>query len=231
MKKFILLIFLFSNILASGLPSGYYEIKNTKQMKEYFFNFFDKLATKQNNLILEDRKFVKSFYIQKDAESKDSIEYKRFKTIQKRYKLKDSDSLAIYLKHIDILPNSLVLVQAAVESGWGKSRFVKEANNIFGQWTWSGKGLIPKSRDTGKTHKIKIFNSLESAVRGYMINLNKGWGYKALRDIRENMRNNNQSISSIPLANSLINYSQKKEVYTKLLVKMILQNKLQRFDK
>ena len=34
-------------------------------------------------------------------------------------------------------PTSIVLAQAAIESGWGSSRFYKEANNVFGVWSYS----------------------------------------------------------------------------------------------
>lgn len=200
-------------------------------MKNYFFNFMDNLITKQNNIILSQRKFIKYFYHKKDTETNNIHEYRKFKLIQKRYKLKDTDTLEKYLKSIDIIPNSLVLAQAAVESGWGKSRFVKQANNIFGQWTWTGKGLIPKSRDAGAKHKIKIFNSLEASVKGYMVNLNLGWGYKEFRNLRAKMRKNKTALSGLYLAKTLINYSQKKAKYTKLLATMIRQNDLKRFDK
>ena len=38
------------------------------------------------------------------------------------------------LARIDILPPSLVLAQAAEESGWASSRFTIEGNAFFGQW-------------------------------------------------------------------------------------------------
>ena len=39
------------------------------------------------------------------------------------------------------------LAQAAKESGWGTSRFALEGNAIFGQWTWTGRGIEPLLRD------------------------------------------------------------------------------------
>lgn len=46
---------------------------------------------------------------------------------------------------MDILPPSLALAQAAEESGWGTSRFAREGNALFGQWTTDPdvKGLVP----------------------------------------------------------------------------------------
>ncbi len=229
--RFILITFLLAySLLANGFPAEYYKIKNSQAMKNYFFNFMYKIAKQQNKYILEDREFIKANYYKHNTFEKDSCQYNKIKTIKNRYKLKDTDSLEKYLSRIDIIPNSLVIVQAAVESGWGKSRFTKEANNIFGQWTWTGKGLIPRKRDEGKKHKIKIFGSLEGAVRGYMLNLNTNQAYKELRKLRVKIRKYKAPLSGLAFSRTLINYSQIKEEYTKLLGIMIVKNHLQRFD-
>ena len=45
------------------------------------------------------------------------------------------------LMRMDIVPPSLALAQAAEETGWGTSRFVREGNALFGQYTYkSGDG-------------------------------------------------------------------------------------------
>ena len=60
----------------------------------------------------------------------------------REYKVKKSDFKEL-LKRMDIIPVSIALAQAAKESGWGTSRFALEGNAIFGQWTWTGKGIEP----------------------------------------------------------------------------------------
>ena len=232
MIKHIICSVYFLNILnGMGLPSTYYKIKDLNASKEYFFTYISKLALAQNRYILQDREFVKYFYFKKNITPRVNKEQKRFLRITKRYKLKTNDSLLKYLFHIDIIPISLVLGQAAVESGWGKSRFVRQANNIFGQWTWNGRGLTPKNRDAGAKHQIKIFDSMDDAVRGYMINLNLSWGYKEFRILRASMRKENKKLTGFELSKTLLNYSQKREAYTKLLATIIARNNLKRFDK
>jgi Bax protein len=215
---------------AYGLPDEYYKIKDTKQMKKYFFNYIKTISDVQKNDILNDRKFVTEFYSKKDTADKTSDEYKRFKAIQKRYKRKDKDSLDEYLKYIDVIPTSLVVAQAVLESGWGKSRFVKKANNIFGQWTYSEKGIKPLTRNKGAKHLIKIFDSMEHSVRGYMINMNLGWGYKGLRDQRAKIRKAGENVTGLSIVDQLVNYSQGREKYTKKLAKLIKRNKLYLYD-
>ncbi len=230
-KYIVTFILLITTLNSMGLPSTYYKIKDTNAAKEYFFTYMSKIAYTQNQYILDDRAFMKRFFNKRNITTKVNKDHKRFTKILKRYKLNTNDTLSKYLLHIDTIPVSLVLAQAAIESGWGKSRFIREGNNVFGQWTWSGKGLVPKSRDVDKKHRIKIFASIDSAVRGYMLNLNISWAYKDLRTLRANLRKNKKIVSGSSLATTLINYSQKKEEYTKLLDIIIARNSLKRFDK
>jgi Bax protein len=229
MKKLLVILLLSIFVFANSFPKHYYDIKDTKKMKSVFFDFIKKLAIEENGNILYDRKFIQTYYL--DIKTiKDKTILTQFNQIKKRYELKDNASLQDYLKAIDIIPVSLIMAQSAIESGWGKSRFTKEANNIFGQWTWSGKGLIPKQRDIGKIHRIKIFGSLDAAVRGYMLNLNSNNAYKELRELREKIRKYKAPLSGLAFSKTLINYSAIKEKYTKLLAIMIVKNHLERFD-
>ncbi|GIR13685.1 MAG: hypothetical protein CM15mP23_22600 [Cryomorphaceae bacterium] len=54
--------------------------------------------------------------------------------LKKDYKCHTCKELLLRLK---THPTSIVLAQAAIESGWGTSRFYNEANNIFGVWSYS----------------------------------------------------------------------------------------------
>ncbi|MCK5293269.1 MAG: glucosaminidase domain-containing protein [Arcobacteraceae bacterium] len=231
MKHILYLIFISINVLSMGLPSEYYKIKDTKKMKQYFISYILDITKKENNKILRDRYFIKNIYPNISRIPKYSRNYKRFESITKRYKLSNKSTFKDYLKTIDVIPNSLVIAQAIVESGWGKSRFTKQANNIFGQWTWSGKGLTPINRDAGKKHMIKIFPSIKDSVKGYMINLNLGWGYKEFRTLRVKIRKNRKEPTGIVLSDTLINYSQKREKYVKILKNLIKRNKLIQYDR
>ena len=59
---------------------------------------------------------------------------------------------------MDVIPVSIALAQAAKESGWGTSRFALEGNAIFGQWTWTGKGIEPLEKKTPISQDFKISN-------------------------------------------------------------------------
>lgn len=46
------------------------------------------------------------------------------------------DYLNLHLLHRDRVQKYIILPMAVLETGWGKSRFAKEANNLFGIRTW-----------------------------------------------------------------------------------------------
>jgi Bax protein len=131
-----------------------------------------------------------------------------------------------YYKRIDVIPTSLALAQAALESGWGKSRFAREANNLFGHWTYSGVGLMPQNRAIGKTHMIRIFGSLQKSVNSYMLNLNTNEAYSLFREKRFKARESDAKFGGMEAASTMINYSEQKEEYIKMLKEMIIQNNL-----
>jgi len=115
---------------------------------------------------------------------------KWLKQLGNRYKAyqKKSDFLALkkeLLNRVNSVDPALALAQAALESGWGSSRFTREANNIFGIWTYDKSiGLVPKNRDINKKHFIRVFADLDESVSHYMYNLNTHSAYEKFRNIR-----------------------------------------------
>jgi len=124
----------------------------------------------------------------------------------------------------------LALAQGAVESAWGKSRFVREANNIFGHWTYSENGLIPNNREEGKTHRIRIFNSLQDSVNAYVLNLNRNKAYKKFRQKRYQARVEGKKFDGLMGAKTMINYSGIREKYIKILISIIKKERLLKYD-
>jgi Bax protein len=101
---------------------------------------------------------------------------------------------------------------------------------LFGQWCFSkGCGMVPSSRDSGKSHEVAKFDSVNHAVRAYIKNLNTNSAYQKLRDIRADIRSKNAEITGIALAQTLTEYSEEREKYITKVTKFINQNKLQRF--
>jgi len=235
-RSFFILAFTFTfvgitSVFAAGMPNSYYEITSNKKQKEVFFNYLYTLVEKENLRILEERSLIENVLgnniLKIDYKSKD---FAKLLKLQKKYRVKSFLSKKDFLEKIDIVPPALALAQAAVESGWGKSRFVKEANNIFGHWTYGKVGLIPLSRNEGAKHKIRIFSSLQRSIRAYMFNLNSNRAYKDFRDQRVSLRRQELSPEGSKLSQTMINYSGIGKKYLVILESMINQQNLSKFD-
>ena len=229
------LLFLASSVLgfAKGLPQEYYQIKNTKKSKAYFFDYIYKLNEQENMRILADREFVKSILSGNIlAINFEAPAFKRLLEIKKRYRIKSLYSLENYLRKIDIVPPAMAIAQAAVESGWGRSRFIKEANNIFGHWTYNPSiGMMPENRDEGATHFIRIFKTLQDSISAYMLNLNRNRAYKEFQNKRYELREQGIKPDGLKLSQTMLNYSGIGHDYLGILKNVIEKNKLLEFDK
>ena len=213
-------------IYLTKLPKDLKTLGDTKKKRELFIKILLPLILDVNNKINEDRK--KLF----------KILGKNFNTVGERvwlkrrfkeYKIEDKD-LAKLKMRMDIIPVSIALAQAANESGWGTSRFALEGNALFGQWTWSKKGISPKNKDPNKTHKILQFQILKASVRAYKNNLNTHKAYQEFREERAKIRENNETIDGLKLTKYLKNYAQIGEKYVAILEDIINKNSLTDFD-
>ncbi len=123
-------------------------------------------------------------------------------------------------------PASVVLGQAALESGWGSSRFFKEGNNVFGIWSYQAgedriKALV--GRDSTNIY-VRSYVSIEESVEDYFETIARVNAYKEFRQERFTSKN---SIELIPLLNR---YSEIGDVYTNKLKQLIESNDLTKYD-
>lgn len=133
----------------------------------------------------------------------------------------------ILLRRVDEVPAALVLAQAANESAWGTSRFAREANNLFGLWTYKKDlGMVPAQRMEGAKHFVRVFPDLRSSVRVYLFNLNIGHAYVDMRRARAAMRGAGIEFDAESLAEGLLRYSERGEEYVAEIRAMISSNGL-----
>jgi Bax protein len=139
------------------------------------------------------------------------------------YKTKNFDEL---LKRMIPPPVSLVIAQAALESGWGSSRFFKEANNVFGIWSFSeNDDRIPanESRD-GNSIFLKKYDNLLGSVKDYHLLLASAPIYSEFRDCIQRENNVFELIWYLRL------YSEKRDQYVIMLRNVIVANELTNYE-
>ncbi len=213
-------------IRLSLLPNEIKQIESSKKRKNLFIQIILPLILEENNLILLDRKRLFSI-LNKNNNSKKEISWLNRKFKQYGVLNKDIPTLKI---RMDIVPVSLAIAQAAKETGWGTSRFALEGNALFGQWTWSGDGIKPAGAESDTKHKVMKFKVLKASVRAYQRNLNTHSSYKNFRQLRAQLRDDNEKLDSLLLAEQLDNYAETGKEYTKILKQIINQNSLKDFD-
>ena len=138
------------------------------------------------------------------------------------------DELAV---RVDEVPVSLVLAQAANESGWGTSRFAREGNALFGQWSFGGSGMLPEEqRESLGEYRVAAFESPLLSVIAYMRNLNTHSAYARLRELRAQARAEGEIARGYALAGGLDRYSERGQEYVDEIRSMIEYNDLEETD-
>jgi len=214
-------------IYLTKLPKDLKTLGDTKTKRELFIKIVLPLILHENEKIIDDRKRLFKI-LGKNFNSPGEKVWlnRRFK----EYKIEDKD-LAELKMRMDIIPVSIAVAQAANESGWGTSRFALEGNALFGQWTWSKKGISPKNKDPNQSHKILQFQILKASVRAYKNNLNTHNAYKEFREVRAKLRQSGTTITGLALIKYLKRYASIGEKYTKIIEGIMVQNSLTDFDK
>jgi len=122
-------------------------------------------------------------------------------------------------------PVSIVLAQAALESGWGESRFFEQANNVFGVWSFNPAEPRVKAYENreGQEVYVKKYDSLIESVDDYFLTIARG-PFLQFRHARQ--LNDDPTM----LVNYLSRYSEQGEEYTRRLLEVIEKNGLRRYD-
>ena len=119
------------------------------------------------------------------------------------------------------IPKELIIAQAAIETGWGKSRFANEGNNLFGIRTFNkdSKWLLPITWDQTKWigWGVKVYETRCDSVKDYVRILNEVFAYEEFRLARE------EGADVYQLADTLTAYATRKN-YTTLIKQVIKHN-------
>ena len=119
------------------------------------------------------------------------------------------------------VPKVLIIAQAALETGWGTSRFANEGNNLFGIRTFNkdDEWLLPITWDQNKWigWGVKVYETKCDSVRDYVRIINEVWAYEELRKVRDN------GGDVYEMADHLTLYAS-KPTYTKLVKQLIKYN-------
>lgn len=228
----------------SSFPIGWTEIPTVAERKALFFKTFLPLVLRVNEAITADRAILMEMrdrlslgVIPSAGEMDWLIDLATLYRVLPPEASEDGTAVALtlddldtLLTRVDIIPPSMAMAQAVEESGWGRSRFAREGNAMFGQYTWSDNGIIPQDRRSGDSHRIRSFDSLLQSVASYALNLNSHPAYGEFRAERARMRGNGTLPDGRELVSTLTHYSEVPWAYMRNLRTTIDANDLRDFD-
>ena len=118
------------------------------------------------------------------------------------------------------VPKELIVAQAAIETGWGQSRFANEGNNLFGIRTWNKDEpyLLPIPWTEWPGWGVKVYETRCDSVRDYLRILNEVFAFSEFRQARDSGIDD-----GIVLADYLSQYASNQN-YTELVKKVIKYN-------
>ena len=218
-------------IIFSSLPDDFMEIQPVNERKKLFINTLLPIIYAENLKILEDRKKILDWWSESQGEnfSRDFWPAWLFE-LSEKYDAVDSNLGNLLIK-VDVIPISMALSQAAIESGWGTSRYLREGNAVYGQYTFEkNKGIEPAKRDSSQKFFIRKFENLSESTKSYFKNINTHLAYASLREERKKLRMNGEVLSGLKLADFLTSYSERKQEYVKDVKKIIESNNFMKFD-
>jgi len=207
-------------------------IDNVQARKQAFFEFLAPRVVAENRRVLEARARLLEIEAAHERGRPPSwLDHRWLRRLAAEYAVQwQPDALDSVLerltRRVDVVPPALALVQAATESGWGRSRFAIEANNLFGHWCYErGCGLVPEARVDGARHEVAAFDSVRDAIARYVHNLNTHDAYRPFRRLRDAQRSRGERPSAAVLVDGLIRYSERRGAYVEDIRSTIRSNR------
>ena len=195
-------------------------VLDVQNKKQAFINIMLPSILLAKHQLEENR--IKVLALEKKREPLSDEEERYIANLKKDYKCHTSKEL---LLRLSTHPTSIVLAQAAIESGWGTSRFYKEANNVFGIWSYSENELRIKAMEDreGKSVYVRKYDVLPESIISYFKTIARG-PYSEFRTAREKISEVSVLISYLEV------YSELREEYVKRLDQLIQYNNFEKYD-
>jgi len=186
-NKFLLILLSILIVYGTGtfFPNPYIKYKLRLQAENFYTNW-------ANNLGLNEPSFEYNNDIQFVTAVRKCVDWVNFET-----------------PRFERVPIEMIVAQAALESGWGTSRFAKEGNNLFGIRTYDKDvpHMLLEGRTKWKGWGVRVFPTKCQSVKFFVELLNKHHAYEEFRDTRRNMILWDQPLDPKKLIKTLTSYS------------------------
>ena len=185
-------------------------------MKQFWYNF--KIVLNTLAFVIVVLSFVGIYHyhtIQVEAKERTLVELPDFEHTNNQQFLDNVNQCVDYIYHntSDIFPVSreLLLAQAALESGWGTSRFAREGHNLFGMRTYDLQEPHMLPSNSPKKWGVKVYMHECDSVLHYINTLNNGTAFEKYQQLRKKGEND-----PIKLLHTLDSYAADKNYFAKV---------------
>jgi len=209
-----------------NFPKGLTDVEKmtTDQRVAAFTQTVLPLIQAENNKILSERtRLIRDIKYIKSGKKLPQEENTWVYALTQKY---GEDNLYDLLEKIDIIPPSIALAQAAIESTWGQDEKTRSSNAFYGQKSWAKSGGV----EGPYGERYRAFDTPNQSIAAYMTNLNTHDAYDDFRTARAAIRKSGKPITGLPLVPKLINYTDTGKAYPQKLASMIKGRGLQKYD-
>ncbi len=199
----------------TNFPKDIRQVKCVCTKKALFLQTLLPIILHVNEEILAEReKLLNLFQLVEAGESLGPEDTSWLQELAEKYKLRRADFAELKLR-VDVIPPSMALGQAVIESGWGHSYAAREKNSPYGMTV---------------SDEVKFYQSLHESTWSYVRNLNSHRAYREMRMTRAKQRAQGKIPDGHTLMGDLIRYSERGGAYIEEVRLTITHNKLALLD-
>jgi Bax protein len=196
---------------------------NDDKKKKYISILLPAILVVKHNLLNEKTRTEKLWMRLKAKERINHSDSVFLQSIYEKYK---TENLAEINERQHLHPNSIVLAQSILETGWGNSRFFLKGNNAFGIWSYNRMDdrMAASTSREGIVIYLRKYDNIAGSVEDYFLTLANSWAFDEFRDKRY------ESSNPYELIWYLNKYSELRNDYVKKVGEIIIQNNLTQYD-
>lgn len=208
---------LYPKLFLKKFPADYNTLDDETKRNALFIKILAPLMLKLNEDLLAERQEILDIASRfKQNSTLSASDIQTLETKSAKYdvftRLQKSDraayQIAELLNRIDRIPPSIMITAAAIETNWGTSRIVKEANSLYKTYVWhTDEGIKPLGETTDDSYRIKIYPNIYASIEDFALKINSHKVFAPLRNFRRERRERTNNISGLLLAPYIYGYS------------------------
>lgn len=199
-------------IFLEEMPYDFPQIEEKNTRINLFIRAMIPLALKVNENILFERlefikirqAFEKNMDLNEEEKTKLEALAEKYDAFTKFKGLRRYNRLITDLdQRINIIPPSILIANAAIETDWGASKPLMQGNSLYKELVWyTDEGLDPEDPND-KTYRIKTFPTLYDSMTSFAHKINSNVNYEIFRHARATVLKSGKNMNGRMLAHNM----------------------------